>query len=170
MISSSYITIIIRIIQGFIFYIYIFFFEYKWWWWMELKKGANGIWYYEKNKKFLSTSCVPYSFIHSLCIYEKNMNEVVYKKWIHNRCNFHKNPILIFFCSFHAQLRFHLNFNHVPLPLKLFRMTTSEILNNNSFLTSSLFRLCVWNKLKNLNFLVFTLSRKKLKKKSLQKL
>lgn len=42
------------------------------------------------------------------------------KKWIHNRCNFHKNLIFTYFWHFYAQMKFHLNFNHVPFPLNSF--------------------------------------------------
>lgn len=48
----------------------------------------------------------------------------------------------IFIFQFHAQLRFHLNFNHVPLPLKVFLMTRlehSQFINREKLFTQTFF-------------------------------
>lgn len=74
----------------------------------------------------ISISC---RTLHLSIIFMKN-HEWVFRALfrIPNRCNFHlkwkrtqpQTSLLfdIFIFQFHAQLRFHLNFNHVPLPLK----------------------------------------------------
>lgn len=63
------------------------------------KKGANGIWYYEEIRSFIHILCpifilsLFFFVVHMKIKYEWSRLYGTHKKWIHNRCNFHKNLI-----------------------------------------------------------------------------